>query len=66
MAALMIGVSQCRGLQENAFVIITSGPVEFLQLDERARGKVTCERNSPVQGLEIGHLKTKYDIVLTD
>ena len=62
----MIGVGQCRGLEENAFVIITSGPVEFLQFDGRARGKVTCERNSPVQGLEIGHLKTKYDIVLTD
>ena len=58
MAALMIGVGQCRGFQENAFVIITSGPVEFLQLDERARGKVTGERDSPMQGLEneIGHL----------
>ena len=56
MAALMIGVGQCRGFQENAFVIITSNQVEFLQLDERAKGKVTCEKNSPVQGLEIGHL----------
>ena len=61
----MIGVGQWRGLEENAFIIITSSPVEPFQLDERARGKVTGERNSPMQGLEIGHLQDESKTVLT-
>ena len=55
----MIRVGQCRSLEENAFVIITSDQVEVLQFDERARRKVTDEGNFEVQGLEIGHLKVK-------
>ena len=62
----MIGVGQCRGLEENASVIVTSVPLEFLQFDGRTRGKVTGEGDFQVQGLEIGHLKVKNtQIVLT-